>query len=135
MRLRLYLDTSVISAYFDRRRAERQDETRALWRQIDQFEVSISDLTEVELRQTADERMRQQMQGLVRPFNVIPLDGEMHELARYYLDRGIFGPAVVNDALHVACAVVSRQDVLVSWNFRHLVNRRRRAIINEANIA
>ena len=40
----------------------------------------------------------------------------------------------MEDALHVAVAVVSRQDILVSWNFRHLVNRRRFAPINEVNI-
>ena len=38
------------------------------------------------------------------------------------------------DALHVAIAVATRQDILVSWNFRHLVNRRRRALVNEVNI-
>ena len=40
-----------------------------------------------------------------------------------------------NDALHVAAAVLTRQDVLLSWNFKHLVNRRRRAQINEENIS
>jgi hypothetical protein len=49
-------------------------------------------------------------------------------------ERGVFSPATLDDALHVALAVVSRRDVLVSWNFRHLVNRRRRALINEVNI-
>ncbi len=38
------------------------------------------------------------------------------------------------DALHVAVAVVTRQDIFVSWNFRHLVNRRRRALVNEVNV-
>jgi hypothetical protein len=37
--------------------------------------------------------------------------------------------------LHVAACVLTLQDILVSWNFRHLVNRRRRALINEVNIA
>jgi glycogen operon protein len=40
-----------------------------------------------------------------------------------------------NHAVHVAAAVLTRQDVLVSWNFRHLVNRRRRAQVNEVNIS
>ena len=40
-----------------------------------------------------------------------------------------------NDALHVAAAVATRQDILLSWNFRHLVNRRRRAMINDLNVA
>ena len=39
-----------------------------------------------------------------------------------------------NDALHVAGAVLTQQDVLLSWNFKHLVNRRR-AQINEGNIS
>jgi hypothetical protein len=30
---------------------------------------------------------------------------------------------------------MTRQDVLLSWNFRHLVNRRRRALINQVNIS
>ena len=135
LRLRLYLDTSVISAYFDARRPERQAETGVFWQQLPEFDVSISDLTEVELRETADEQLRKQMHEMVRPFNVIRLDKKIQELARHYLDQRIFPLAVLNDALHVACAVVSRQDVLVSWNFRHLVNRRRRAMINEANTA
>jgi hypothetical protein len=40
-----------------------------------------------------------------------------------------------NDALHVAAAVLTRQDVLLSWNFKHLVNRRRRAKVNDVNVS
>lgn len=108
MRLRLYLDTSVISAYFDARRPDRQAETRAFWQQLPEFEVSISELTETELRGAADERLRREMLELVRSFRVIPLDAEMQDLAGHYLIRRVFAPAVLNDALHVACAVVSR---------------------------
>jgi hypothetical protein len=95
--------------------------------------VTISELTVTELRGAADERLQREMLEFVRSFRVIPLDAEMQDLASYYLTRRVFAPAVLNDALHVACAVVIRQDLLVSWNFRHLVNRRRRAMINEAN--
>jgi hypothetical protein len=35
----------------------------------------------------------------------------------------------------VPAAVLTRQDILVSWNFKHLVNRRRRALINDLNVA
>lgn len=40
----------------------------------------------------------------------------------------------LNDVMHVAAAVLNRQDILLSWNFKHLVNRRRRARINDINI-
>jgi hypothetical protein len=59
----------------------------------------------------------------------------MRILARQYINRGVFSALTLNDALHVAAAVLTRQDVLISWNFKHLVNRRRRAKINEVNIS
>jgi hypothetical protein len=37
------------------------------------------------------------------------------------------------DARHVAIATVGQVDVLVSWNYRHLVNRRRREAFNGVN--
>ena len=42
---------------------------------------------------------------------------------------------MLNDAIHVAAAVMTRQDVLLSWNFKHLVNRRRRGMVNQVNIS
>jgi len=57
------------------------------------------------------------------------------DLARYYVSSGVFSQADFNDALHVAVAVMNRQDVILSWNFKHLVNRMRRAQINHINIS
>ena len=58
---------------------------------------------------------------------------DRNKLAERYLTCDVFTRAMANDALHVAAAVLSRYDVVLSWNFRHLVNRRRRALINEVN--
>jgi len=60
---------------------------------------------------------------------------EMKDLAHQYIDAEVFTPTMFNDSLHVAAAVLSRQDILLSWNFKHLVNRRRRAMINQLNIS
>ena len=59
----------------------------------------------------------------------------MHGLARRYVEGGVFQSSMYNDALHVAVAVLTRQDVLVSWNFKHLVNRRRRAQVDQVNVS
>lgn len=56
-------------------------------------------------------------------------------MARNYLAAGVFSPAMFNDAVHVAAAVLTRQDILLSWNFKHLVNRRRRAQVNDVNVS
>lgn len=58
----------------------------------------------------------------------------MRELADQYVQHGLFGAGMYSDALQLAAAVISRQDILVSWNFKHLVNRRKRAQVNEVNV-
>lgn len=39
-----------------------------------------------------------------------------------------------DDALHVALATVGRADVIVSWNFRHIVNLGRIRLFHSANL-
>ena len=58
MKLRVYLDTSVISAYFDDRAPDRMAETRAFWSKLPQFEVSTSALVREEIERTPDARRR-----------------------------------------------------------------------------
>ena len=135
MKLRVYLDTSVFSAYFDDRVTDRQAETELFWQRLNQYEVSTSELAHEELLQTNTPDLRAKLLKMLEPFFVHPVTPEMKELARFYIAGSAFSPVMFNDALHVAAAVMTRQDVLLSWNFKHLVNRRRRAIINQLNIS
>jgi len=134
MKLRIYLDTSVFSAYYDDRAPERQAETMDFWPRLAEFEAATSELTRQELLETPDESRRKQLMTLMKGMTLHPVTEEMKELARRYILETVFTPAMFNDALHVAAAVLTRQDVLISWNFRHLVNRQRRARINQTNI-
>jgi hypothetical protein len=43
-------------------------------------------------------------------------------LPETYLKWGIIGPGSRADALHVALATTGGTDVLVSWNFKHILN-------------
>lgn len=135
MKLRLYLDTSVFSAYYDDRLPDRQALTEEFWKRLGAFEISTSELTRRELDQTPNPEQRDKLKRLCADFIVHSVSDEMKKLAREYVDAGVLSPASFNDALHVAAAVLTRQDVLLSWNFRHLVNRRRRAAVNEVNIS
>ena len=135
MKLRIYLDTSVFSAYGDARAAERRALTIEFWQRLQDFEVSTSDVARQELETTPDLHRRKALFSLLDPITVHPVTPEMGALAKIHVERGVFAPTSLNDALHVAAAVLTRQDILVSWNFRHLVNRRRRALINELNVA
>jgi hypothetical protein len=134
VKVRLYLDTSVVSARVDNRLPERMQATGEFWGRLADYEVAVSELTVREINATVDPALRQEMQRFIREFEVLSIGPDSRGLSQEYVRRGVFSPATLDDALHVALAVVSRRDVLVSWNFRHLVNRRRRALINEVNI-
>lgn len=47
---------------------------------------------------------------------------------------GAVGAGMRVDALHIALATVARVDVLVSWNFKHIVNLRRIHAYNAVNL-
>ncbi len=135
MKLRVYMDTSVFSARMDERAPERRAQTEEFFARLGTFDASTSTLTEVELARTRETERREALLGLLDGLTVYPVGDEATELARVYLDRGVFGPASFDDAVHVAMAVLTGQDVLVSWNFKHLVNRRNRAKVNEVNVS
>lgn len=134
VKLRIYLDTSVLSAYADSRTPERQQETVAFWSRLSEFQPSTSELARQELAAVPGTSMREELLGLLTALTVVPVTGEMTDLAHAYVEREVFRASAINDAVHVAAAVLTRQDILVSWSFRHLVNRRRRANINDANM-
>jgi predicted nucleic acid-binding protein len=131
----IYLDTSVISAFDDPRTPDRSALTREFWLRISEFEASVSDVTIREITDTPDIERRTRMLGFVQGMKIHPVTPDADELARRYLAAGIFPRSVPDDALHVAIAVLTRQDILVSWNFKHLVNQRRRAAIDALNLS
>jgi predicted nucleic acid-binding protein len=135
MKLRIYIDTSVFSACFDERAPDRKTLTEEFWESRSLYDCSTSALGVEELNQTADSQLRAKMHSLLAGMNVIAVAEEMENLAEKYILTGVFTGTMYNDAVHVAAATLSGQDVLVSWNFRHLVNRRRRAMICDLNLA
>ena len=135
MKLRVYLDTSVFSALYDDRVTDRQAQTEEFWERRGQFEIATSELAREELEETPDPGRRALLSQMLEGITVHAISPEMRKLAASYLQAGTFTAVTYNDALHVAAAVLTQQNVLPSWNFKHLVNRRRRAQINEGNIS
>ena len=135
MKLRVYLDTSIFSAYYDHRAPERRGQTVEFWARIAAFEVATSELTREELEKTPGHDRRTELLKLLEGLTLHPITAEIKKLARHYVEIGVFTPIMLNDAVHVAAAVLTRQDILLSWNFRHMVNRVRRAKVNEVNIS
>lgn len=135
MKLRIYLDTSIFSAYYDERSPDRLAQTDEFWQRVTAYDASTSELARDELEKTPNADRRRKLVKLLDGLTVHRITADMRKLAEQYVKAGVFTPFTLNDAVHVAAAVLTRQDILVSWNFRHLVNRVRRAKVNEVNIS
>jgi len=133
---RAYVDTSVIGGAEDE---EFQDASRRLLTQVRQgkFVLVVSTLTLRELAQ-APEAVRQVL-GKLPPgcIEEVPAQVEQQadELAALYVSAGVLGPARLDDATHVAIATLAGADLILSWNFRHIVNVIKIGQFNRVNAA
>ena len=59
----------------------------------------------------------------------------MQELAKSYIDANVLGQASEGDALHVAAATVAGADLILSWNFKHIVNFDKIRGFNSVNVS
>lgn len=75
------------------------------------------------------------MLQLIESLELVTWTSEMEDLAAAYIRAGVFSGRVRPDAQHAAACTVAGIPVMVSWNFRHLVNRNRRIRINLLNAA
>jgi hypothetical protein len=72
--------------------------------------------------------------AMKRQAELIAVSAKTEELADAYVREGAISAAMRADALHIALATVARVDVLVSWNFKHIVNLNRIHAYNAVNL-
>lgn len=133
MKARIYIDTSVIGGCLDRAFAAYS--RRLLDRfHAGEFIAVVSDLTRVELME-APAAVRAVFEAIPEAHREdVDFTEEAAELANRYIAANVVGEANRADAQHIAMATVNRVDVLVSWNFRHIVNLRRIRAYNSVNM-
>ena len=118
---KIYLDTSVPSAYYDNREPFRMELTRAWWKEeLNKYEVFISAVTKTEIGRTQDEEKKRQLLELIKDFFVLDITKEVEDLAEGYIKQGIISRTYAPDALHIAIVSTNKIDYLVTWNIRHL---------------
>jgi len=59
---------------------------------------------------------------------------EVEELTNKYIQNGAISSKHTSDATHIAFATIFHADILVSWNFKHIVNLRRISLYNSINL-
>jgi hypothetical protein len=121
MKKRVYIDTSVVGGYFDE---EFSTDTIPFFDTVKAggMTVIISDLLEAELLR-APMFVRELLESLpIANVERIRLSPEATLLADKYIEAKVVGRTSRADCQHIAIATICHSDVLVSWNFKHIVN-------------
>ncbi len=130
---RFYFDTSVFGGVFDK---EFDEATLQLFERVKTGNLICvySDLTESELVD-APENVREYFKSLPKEkLERIIVDDEILSLATKYIQEKVVGPTSFDDCIHIATATINKADILVSWNFKHIVNVYRIRGYNSINI-
>ena len=137
-RTRLHLDTSpIIMLKPDQdpvRRTITEEFFRIATERSDEYELFVSPVTVEELRAGTHEKIKD-----VAPFlntiehTVLPEDNVAENLAWIYTIDGVLSQSHINDLRHVAYAVVSCCDYIITWNMRHLANEKTVRRVNMVN--
>jgi len=134
-KLKLYLDTSVPNAYFDKKNPNRQEITRRFWPKLNEYQVFISDLVIKEIKATKEEKLRDELIKLIEDFESLSTENEeIKMLSEEYVLRGIIPVRHIEDAVHIAVTTVNSLDILASWNFEHIVKLKTKREVNAINV-
>ncbi|MBI5393733.1 MAG: hypothetical protein HZA91_00395 [Verrucomicrobia bacterium] len=132
-KLRIYVDTSVLGGCFDTEFAPWSNGLMEDFRR-GVFVPVLSDVTGAEIG-AAPEQVRDVHAELVGlGAEMVSVNEESLSLLSSYESHAILGARFRNDLLHIALATIAEVDVLVSWNFRHIVRLDKIRLFNAVNL-
>jgi len=115
--------------------AAHQELTRQWWDQKrGSYHLVVSDLV---LREASagDPKAAEQRRAVLAGVDVIEVREPARDLADQLVQRGAVPVAAAEDALHVAIAVTSGVEYLLTWNCSHIANAAMRHSIDEVCLA
>ena len=132
-RQRVYIDTSVLGGCFD---AEFAPWSNALMQDFRSGRLTpiLSEVTAAEVVGAPEAVRGLHAELLDLGADLLSVTTEVLALLRAYEGRGILGERFRNDMLHIALASIADVDVLVSWNFRHIVRLDRIRLFGAVNL-
>jgi len=125
-KLKLYLDTSVISHLQAPDTPEKMAETLELWEVLkirSDVQIVVSELTLRELNKCQQPKLSFLLEKLNElDYLLLDIHKEDRDLADYYLENAVLTEKSIDDLLHIAIATLNDCRYILSWNFKHFVN-------------
>ncbi len=133
MKQRIYVDSSVIGGCYD---VEFKKWSNALIQEFNYgFKIAvISELTQEEIND-APIAVRKILSSIPKDkIESVYLSIDAENPAKAYIKNKIVSQNFIADAQHIAIAAIEKVDILVSWNFRHIVNINKINAFNSINL-
>ena len=122
---RIYLDSSAISHLYQLDAPTKMDDTLLFWEELRQgrYEVFIGTVAFIEI-DGCNEHNRKILDNYLAEidFTLVENNPSILLLADKIIEQGVLTKKSYNDCNHIASAVISECDIIVSWNFKHMVN-------------
>ena len=129
--VRIYADTSVFGGVFDK---EFETPSKAFFDAIrkSRFTMVTSELVRQEI-QAAPIKVKKLFHEILPIAEITEITDQALKLQQAYIDADILSEKYSTDALHVALATVSKVSLIISWNFKHIVNFQKIPMYNAVN--
>ena len=124
-KLKVYLDTSVLSYLMQTDTPNRMVTTLRLWEKFKNniYNICLSQVTLNEINKCDDYKLNFIFEKLNEiKYNTLELNENVYNLANEVINSGILTEKSYDDCTHIAVAVLNNCDIILSWNFKHLVN-------------
>lgn len=136
---KIYLDTFVISFYFAEDAPEKMAVTRKFFDQEltkGTYEIYLSALTLQELGDCKDFTLQAKLVkfAYALPAQILESTAEIDEVSQQFVEEGVIPTKYLDDAIHIANAVLNDMDYIVSWNFKHLVKPKTKKAVRAFSI-
>jgi predicted nucleic acid-binding protein len=130
-RLRVYADTSVFGGVFD---DEFDSASKLFFGEVkaEKFVLITSDLVRKEIS-AAPKKVEEFFEKILSSCEIADINADVLELQEAYLKQEILSEKYSTDALHVALATAAGADMIISWNFKHIVHFKKIPLYNAVN--
>lgn len=128
---RVYADTSVFGGVFDE---EFETASKVFFDAVKKgsFKLITSELVREEI-QAGPQKVLDIFEEFLVIAEIAEINDSALQLQQSYIQAGIVSEKYATDAMHVALATVSTADLIVSWNFKHIVNFQKIPLYNAVN--
>ena len=121
MKQRIFFDTSVFGGVYDN---EFEEASLQLFERVNLGKIICvySDLTESKLLKAPEKVLKHFKNIQIENTERVEVNDDIITLATKYIEEKVVGETSFDDCIHIATATINKVDILVSWNFKHIVN-------------